>query len=75
MNKFYVEKYDTRHKIYFGDHAIHIGDMYPEDDGFYVFDPNSNLSGVYNEHLLKFLTNYMVELNKPWHDFIKENLK
>lgn len=71
----YTKEENGRINVYFGDHAIHLGFFYQEVDGFYVFDPNKTLDGVYNEHLLKFLADTIYELNKDWNQYIQKNIK
>lgn len=52
----------------------HIGDIYTEVDGYYVFQPIGN-GGCWPGEILLEIGNTIVELNKEWDNHVKNTLK
>lgn len=52
----------------------YIGCMFPLEDGYYYFFPNST-SGAWAGWWMRQIADKLDELNKPWEDHINETLK
>lgn len=69
----HLVKDGANYKVYIGEQ--YLGVIYMEVDAFYVFLPDENLQGAYDEYLVKFLSTQITKLNAPWKKFIDEHLK
>lgn len=52
----------------------HIGIIYMENDGYFVFQPDQSNSGFWNEHSLKLILDKLTELNRDWDQHLLDNL-
>ena len=50
----------------------HIGIIYMEDDGYFVFQPEE-VSGFWNEYSLTLIVDKLKELNKDWDKHLTDN--
>ncbi len=50
------------------DNGSCVGEIYREVDGYYVWWPNPDLSGCYEQHFLHCLAEKLKELNAAWHE-------
>jgi hypothetical protein len=63
----------SKKELYFED-RVHIGNVYQEVDGFYVFDPKRE-GGVWQAHSLREIADILDNLNKPWEEHIENFFK
>jgi hypothetical protein len=60
----------SNNKLYYNNNKF-IGEIIKDVDGFYVYFPDKNNNGFFNENLLDLISNKLKELNKPiWFDDI-----
>ncbi len=50
-----------------------LGQFYMEVDGYYVFQPDTENQGFWNEYSLKLILIELEKLNKDWDNHIKDN--
>lgn len=64
-------------KVGFYDVSFHngkkLGSFYMEVDGYYVFNPDMENGGYWNEYSLKLIIQKLEELNKEWDAHVKDN--
>jgi len=63
---------DERFELFY--RKQHIGYVYKEIDGFYVFQAKTN-TGYWNEYSLRQIADKLETMNEPWNKYIEENLK
>jgi len=63
---------DERFELFY--RTQHIGYIYKEIDGFYVFQAKTN-TGYWNEYSLRRIADKLESMNEPWNKYIEENLK
>lgn len=56
------------------DNGVCIGELYPEVDGFYVYEPDRSRGGCFSEQILMELALKLSELNADWNDMIHKDL-
>jgi len=54
---------------------VHVGNMYKEVDGYYVYEYNNSRSGFWEAHALRMIADKLDEMNKDWDEGIKEYFK
>ena len=54
---------------------IHVGNMYKEVDGYYVYEYNNSRNGFWEAHALRMIADKLDEMNKDWDEEIKEYFK
>ena len=52
-----------------------LGKLYIEEDGYWVFNPNKELNGYWNESSLGVVIEKLKELNKPLEEKFAEDFK
>ena len=52
-----------------------IGNLYIEEDGFWVFNPDTSNPGYWNESSLGMIIEKLKELNKPLNEKLHEDFK
>jgi len=52
----------------------HIGIIYMESDGYFVFQPDESNHGFWSENTLKSILDKLTELNKDWDQHLMDNL-
>ena len=54
--------------------GVTLGEIYPEVDGFYVFEFDHSRRGYVDEHLLMEIAIQLSNMNSEWNDMIAKDL-
>lgn len=62
--------------VRYANNKVHIGEIFKEVDGFYVFEFSlkRQLVGVFNQRFFKVMSDKLYELNKDWEEELSKNL-
>lgn len=78
MNLLHFEAYgpknDDGYNVMYEASMKHLGHIYKEVDGFYVFQPNL-AGGCWGDEVLRELSGYLLALNFEWKLFVEGELK
>lgn len=59
------------HKVYFGDK--HLGEFVLDVDGYFYYWPTDE-RGCWASYSMRWIADKLDELNRPWDEFIQQNL-
>lgn len=75
QDKMYLERSDGVHELYTDiTKQKRVGVFEVGLDGYYVFWPESGLTGYYNEYLLGYLLSVLKELNQEWDKVVQAEI-
>jgi len=62
------------YRVHYGGSSEHLGLIYKEVDGFYVFNVRNN-NGFWDAYIMRLIADKLDEMNKDYADLVNKELK